>query len=148
MWPQIRIAEGTKEADGEEMGWSAGAAKAHAYVREMWRVLSLGGAFVAVTTMPPEVFEALAVAALDQTGGGGGGDGGGDSGGEAPADGRRFTHECTDWRTCKKEKLKTPEGGDVWVYVLHKTGQALVEYSKGKRVTPRPLEGATCQQIH
>lgn len=31
------------------------------YIHEMWRILRVNGIFIVITTMPPEIFEALAI---------------------------------------------------------------------------------------
>lgn len=75
------------------------------YVREMWRVLTSGGLFVFITTMPPDVFEPIAIVPLTQ----------GASG-----------SEVVNWNDGHTSyKLKTPEGGDVYYYCLKKLGNAV-----------------------
>ena len=75
-----------------------GSTDALLYMIETWRVLPVGGLFAVVTTMPPAVFRAIALDPLP--------------GGAAAS---------TDWRDCKKKKIRTNEGGFVYFYPLRKT---------------------------
>lgn len=91
---------------------SKGISDAAAYMSEMWRVLSLNGLFIAVTTMPPDIFYTIAVSPLDPS--------------------------CHNWEegsskkgggksqgTCcaRQEKIKTNEGGEIYYYCLTKLAE-------------------------
>ena len=66
------------------------------YIIEMWRILPIGGLFAVITTMPPAVFRAIALDPLTD-------------------------NNVTDWKECKKKKIRTNEGGHVYFYPLRKT---------------------------
>jgi hypothetical protein len=71
------------------------------YVREMWRVLVIGGLFVLITTMPPKILQSIAIDPLLSGG----------SSGTRPVN-WESGHVC--------HQLQTPEGGDVYYYCLRK----------------------------
>jgi SAM-dependent methyltransferase len=71
------------------------------YIQEMWRVLSTGGLFVLITTMPPNVLQSIAIDPLLSCGDSGTRPVNWDAG-----------HVC--------HQLQTPEGGDVYYYCLRK----------------------------
>ena len=82
-----------KKDDGEVV---PGSLDAVLYIIEMWRILPIGGLFAVITTMPPAVFRAIAIDPLTD-------------------------NNVTDWKECKKKKIRTNEGGHVYFYPLRKT---------------------------
>ncbi len=79
------------------------------YMREMWRVLCIGGLFVVVTTMPPDILQTIAI---DPIAGGGG-------------------SAAVNWGAGHvHHKLQTPEGGDIHYYALKKLGEVPTVQSK------------------
>ena len=55
-----------EQANESQEGDSSGG---RAYVLEMWRVLKVGGLFIVITTMPEDIFEALAVTHIGESSG-------------------------------------------------------------------------------
>lgn len=71
----------------------------------MWRILKVGGVFVLVSTMPPEVIEPLALTPL-----------------LAPRN--QTENSASDWkRGCRVLPLTTQEGGNVFYYAIRKLGE-------------------------
>lgn len=88
----------------------SGAVDAAKYMLEMWRILKIGGCFLVLSTMPPDVFYALAVAPLTV-----------ESNGTGTGTGVRKVCCCCDWEsTATKQSMKTTEGGDVFFFALTK----------------------------
>jgi hypothetical protein len=75
---------------------SSAADDAAAYVSEMWRILIPSGLFAVITTMPPKIFRSIAIDPI---------------GGAA----------VSNWSTCAKKKIRTNEGGVVYLYMVRKT---------------------------
>jgi len=94
-------ASSTLTKNQEEQEEQQGARDAADYMREMWRVLARGGRFVCITTMPPDVFEALAINSVDASG-----------------------YVC-DWSQARRVKLNTAEGGEVHYYAITKKNTPL-----------------------
>ena len=104
---------------------TSGASDASAYFRESLRILRVGGVFAVITTMPPSIFRTIVIDPLDD----------GD---------QNVPNVLTDWKTCKKKKIRTNEGGNVYFYPVRKTSS--ISGAKGKKMTERG-ERETDRQI-
>lgn len=75
------------------------------YMIEMWRILKIGGVFVLISTMPPEIIEPLALTPL-----------------LASVPGVRGG--ASDWKQgCRVLPLTTQEGGQVYYYAIRKRAE-------------------------
>ena len=93
------IASGSSSSGkGEGEDSQTGAVDAMAYILEVWRVLKPGGRFVVLTTMPTDIFFALAIEPLQSS----------------------ATAYLCDWRNSDKITLTTGEGGKVYSYAVDK----------------------------
>ena len=99
----VVIDKGTLDAiTSEQGGYNASKAidigyyKAVDYMREVWRLLSNGGQYIVVTTMPSDIFASVAIDPLGK--------------------------DCSDWNSSESKRitLKTHAGNDVFYYVVTK----------------------------
>jgi hypothetical protein len=74
------------------------------YMIEIWRVLKIGGTFILISTMPPNVLQPLGIAALGEL-----------------VNGRSAV--CNWNQGCRVLPLQTPEGGQVYYYAVKKTAE-------------------------
>lgn len=89
-----------------------GILNAAAYMREVWRLLPVGGKFLIVTTMPNDIFDTIAI---EPIGG----------------------YVCSNWnnnKECKKIKMTTTAGGEIYYYSIMKisTANLASEYKANK----------------
>jgi SAM-dependent methyltransferase len=89
-----------------------GVLNAASYMREVWRLLTLGGKFIIVTTMPNDIFDTIAI---EPIGG----------------------YVCSNWKDnneCKKIEMTTTAGGEIYYYAIMKVGTANLasEYKANK----------------
>lgn len=73
-------------------------ASAYAYIREVWRILIVQGKLIIITTMTKDIFESIAISALDYL-------------------------QVSNWENCTKENLKTQVGENVYYYCITKTSE-------------------------
>lgn len=85
-----------------------------AYIRETWRVLVLKGKFIIITTMPENIFESIAMSAIDSL-------------------------SASNWKNCIKEKLKTEAGGEIYYYCITKTSN-LSKTPTSRRMSQTDIE--------
>ena len=95
---------------------TSGALDVSAYVRETLRILRVGGVFAVITTMPPSIFRTIVIDPL------------GDGNKNAP-------NVLTDWKICKKKKIRTNEGGYVYFYPIRKTSNIVC--GQGNKMSER-----------
>ena len=78
----------------------SGAMDAATYMLEMWRIIVIGGKFLVLSTMPPDIFYALAIEPLIALG--------------------ATKCEVCDWDNALRQYVTTAEGGDVYFYAIAK----------------------------
>ena len=95
-----------------------GASNAIRYISETFRVLELHGVFAIITAMPPSVFRTIAIDPLETQYSTPLIDGKNIPDGMSDKEGPESS--ITDWKNCKKKKIRTREGEYVYFYIIRK----------------------------
>ena len=85
----------------------------------MWRILRIGGVFIIISTMPPDILEPLALAPLLQV----------------KSKKSSTDSKVSNWKAgCRVLPLTTQEGGDVYYYAITKLAEIhqLTSYRPGQ----------------
>lgn len=91
------------------------------YICEMWRVLRIGGLFILISTMPPEIIEPLALTPLLQPA-------------ASASERNKRSSNVSNWNAgCRVLRLTTQEGGMVYYYAITKVAKIsrLTSYRHG-----------------
>ena len=122
-----------------------GASNALQYISETFRVLKLYGVFAVITAMPPSVFRTIAInplhaqyssALIDDQ-----------NIQKIMSDKENSKSVITDWKSCKKKKIRTREGEYVYFYIIRKMANidhfSKIEDSNSRLKTSEPDKGVS-----
>jgi hypothetical protein len=82
---------------------------------EILRILSLTGLFAIITTMPPDIFRQIIIDPLQD---------------QYVQEQHAQKEVLTNWKTCKKKKIRTNEGGYVYFYPIRKIADIPLRVTK------------------